>query len=82
MDGAVFFVEAASGTFCLVWVSAICFWFDLEDGFSMCLCPYLEKTLITLMQAFHACATRRCRSRWSRPAVAAALALPKEILNH
>ena len=47
MDGAVFFVEAASGTFCLVRVSAICFWFDLEDGFSMCLCPYLEKTLIT-----------------------------------
>ena len=23
--------------FCLVRVSAICFWFDLEDGFSMCL---------------------------------------------
>ena len=47
MDGAVFFVEAASGTFCLVRVFAICFLFDLEDGFSMCLCPYLEKTLIT-----------------------------------
>ena len=39
MDGAVFFVEAASGTFLfgedrffmmffVVWVSAICFWFD------------------------------------------------------
>ena len=35
MDGAVFFAEAASGTFCLVWVSAICFLFDLEDGVSM-----------------------------------------------
>ena len=36
MDGAVFFAEAASGTFFgLVRVSAICFLFDLEDGFSM-----------------------------------------------
>ena len=43
MDGAVFFAEAASGTFCLVWVSAICFLFDLEDGVSMYLCPYLVK---------------------------------------
>ena len=29
------------------------------------------------MQAFHACAARRCRSFQSRPAVAAALELPK-----
>ena len=36
MDGAVFFAESASGTFfCLVRVFAICYWFDLEDGFSM-----------------------------------------------
>ena len=55
-----FFAEAASGTFLvwcwlfglcrclffvvLVWVSAICFLSYLEDGFSMCLCPYLERT--------------------------------------
>ena len=37
------------------------------------------KPLITLMQAFHACAARRCRSFQSRPAVAAALELPKSI---
>ncbi|MBO5431182.1 hypothetical protein J5991_03970 [Methanocorpusculum sp.] len=36
-----------------------------------------KKPLITLMQAFHACAARRCRSFQSRPAVAAALELPK-----
>ena len=29
--------------FGLVRVSAICFWFDLEDGVSMYLCPYLVK---------------------------------------
>ena len=48
MDGAVFFCGGCIRYFFgLVRVSAICFWFDLEDGFSMCLCPYLEKTLIT-----------------------------------
>ena len=60
MDGAVFFCGGFIRYFfvrcwlfglcrclffvVLVWVSAICFLSYLEDGFSMCLCPYLERT--------------------------------------
>ena len=36
---------------------------SVEMVSAICFCPYLEKPLITQMQAFHACATRRCRSQ-------------------
>ena len=36
---------------------------SVEMVSAICFCPYLEIPLITQMQAFHACATRRCRSQ-------------------
>ena len=48
----------------------MCVW-----GFCFWTADTLEKTLITLMQAFHACAARRCL-RYAQTCFAAALELP------